>query len=278
MKQLLIACTVLCSGLAWGAVESAVVTEMAVPEGPGVEVVFVLDTTGSMSGLIQAAKEKIWAVANTFALAEPTPDIKMGLVGYRDRGDDYITKVTDLTYDLDAVYADLMKFEAGGGNDTPESVNQALHEAVTKLEWSTDDDTYRVIFLVGDAPPHMDYEQDVKYPNTCKTAAGNAVYINTIQCGTIAETTPIWRDIAAKAEGRYFRVEQSGGAIVAETPFDDELGELADDLDATRMYYGTAEVQAEMEDRMTVSSEIAASAPPRPRWPGACSARPRRVR
>ena len=79
----------------------------------------------------------------------------MGLVGYRDRGDDYVTKVTNLTNDLDAVYNTLMEYQANGGNDTPESVNQALHEAITKLAWSKDPDTYRVVFLVGDAPPHM---------------------------------------------------------------------------------------------------------------------------
>jgi len=42
-----------------------------------IEVVFVLDTTGSMGGLIQAAKEKIW-FATTMAQAEPAPEMKMG--------------------------------------------------------------------------------------------------------------------------------------------------------------------------------------------------------
>src|SRR4030042_4170733 len=140
-------------------------------ERPQVEVVFVLDTTGSMGGLIQAAKEKIWAIANTLASTKPAPDIKMGLVGYRDRGDIYITKVTDLTDDLDAVYEQLMGFAADGGGDTPESVNQALNEAVTKVNWSKDGKAYRVIFLVGDCPPHMDYTDDVKYSESCKAAA-----------------------------------------------------------------------------------------------------------
>jgi Mg-chelatase subunit ChlD len=54
---------------------------------PIVDVVFVLDTTGSMSGLIDAAKEKIWSIASTMAAAQPTPEIRIGLVGYRDRGD-----------------------------------------------------------------------------------------------------------------------------------------------------------------------------------------------
>ncbi len=107
----------------------------------------------------------------------------MGLVAYRDKGDEYITKVIDLTDDLDAIHGHLKKFVASGGGDEPEHVNQALHDAVHKIKWSTDKKTLRIIFLVGDAPPHMDYNDDVKYPETCKKAVEKGIIINTIQCG-----------------------------------------------------------------------------------------------
>jgi len=233
----------------------------AKPAAAEIEVAFVLDTTGSMGGLIQAAKEKIWAIANTLATTKPAPHIKLALVGYRDRGDAYITKRTDLTDDLDAIYKELMSFQAEGGGDTPESVNQALHEAVTKLSWSKDDKTYRVLFLVGDAPPHMDYKDDVKFPETCKLAATAGIFINSIQCGAIGDTEPIWREVAMKAEGRYFRVEQSGGAILAATPFDTKLAELAKDLDATRVFYGAKEEVAKQAERTKNADAIYASAP-----------------
>src|SRR5271155_6139328 len=81
----------------------------AAPAGPGavgkaapkVEVVFCLDTTGSMGGLIEGAKVKIWAICNQIASGKPSPDLKVGLVAFRDKGDDYITKVFDLTDNLD---------------------------------------------------------------------------------------------------------------------------------------------------------------------------------
>ena len=225
-------------------------------ERPRVEAVFVLDTTGSMGSLIQAAKEKIWAIANTMASAKPVPEIRMGLVGYRDRGDAYVTKLTPLTDDLDAVYSDLMAFRADGGGDGPESVNQALHEAVTRIEWSTDRKTYRVIFLVGDYPPHMDYDQDVPYPASCKAAATAGISINTIQCGNHSPTTPVWREIAANADGRFFQVEQSGGAILADTPFDAELAELSRSLDTTRVYYGSSDVQARQHARDALGASL----------------------
>src|SRR5438128_9520154 len=139
---------------------------------PQVEVVFCLDTTGSMGGLIDAAKRKIWSICSQIASGKPTPQLRVGLVAYRDRGDAYVTKVFDLTDDLDAVYANLMSLRAEGGGDFPESVNQALHDSVTKVKWGQGKKALKIIFLVGDAPPHMDYKDDVKYPETCKLAVG----------------------------------------------------------------------------------------------------------
>ncbi|MFV2090726.1 MAG: vWA domain-containing protein, partial [Pseudomonadales bacterium] len=138
---------------------------------PKIEVVFVLDTTGSMTDLIQTAKDKIWSIASTMASAQPAPEIRIGLVAYRDRGDAYITRVVDLSDDLDSVYATLIDFEADGGGDGPESVNQALNDAITQISWSQDPGSYQVVFLVGDAPPHMDYPDDVKYPDVLAEAA-----------------------------------------------------------------------------------------------------------
>jgi Mg-chelatase subunit ChlD len=118
-------------------------------EKPKVDVVFVLDTTGSMGGLIQTAKEKIWSIATTMASAQQAPEIRIGLVAYRDRGDAYVTRVVDLSPDLDSVYATLMDFQARGGGDTPESVNKALYDAVHNMSWSQEDQAYQAIFLTA---------------------------------------------------------------------------------------------------------------------------------
>ena len=84
---------------------------------PAVEVVFCLDTTGSMGGLIEGAKQKIWSICNQIASGKPTPDLKVGLVAFRDRGDAYITKVFDLSNDLDAIHGHLKGFQAQGGGE-----------------------------------------------------------------------------------------------------------------------------------------------------------------
>jgi len=209
------------------------------PDRPQIEVCFVLDTTGSMSGLIEGAKQKIWSIANEIISAKPTPRLKIGLIGYRDRSDDYVTKTYSLTDDLDDVYAKLNAFSAGGGGDTPESVNQALNEAVTQMSWSKSREVLKIIFLVGDAPPHMDYQDDVKYQKTCKLAAESDLIINTVQCGNITATTPIWKEIARLAEGSYVAIGQSGNMVRISTPHDEELAKLQRELNGTVVLYGS---------------------------------------
>lgn len=210
-------------------------------ERPLVEVVFVLDTTGSMGGLIQTAKDKIWSIASTMASARPAPEIRIGLVAYRDRGDAYVTQVVDLSRDIDSIQATLMDFEAAGGGDGPESVNQALREAIHRISWSRDPDAYKVVFLVGDAPPHLDYRDDVQYAESVAIARQRGIAVNAVQCGEDTGTTVHWQRIAQLGGGTYFRVDQAGSAVAIATPFDSKLAELSAKLDETRLYYGTAE-------------------------------------
>jgi uncharacterized protein YegL len=228
-------------------------------ERPRVEAVFVLDTTGSMSGLINAAKEKIWSIANTMASAQPAPEIRIGLVAYRDRGDAYVTKVVDLSTDLDSVYATLMDFRADGGGDGPESVNQALDDALNRISWSQDQKSYKVVFLVGDAPAHMDYQDDVKYPVTIAAAKQRGIVVNAIQSGRNGETSTMWQQIAQSGSGDYFKVEQSGNGVAIATPFDRELAELAAKMDETRLYYGNEEKKAQQRSKVAASDKLTAS-------------------
>lgn len=216
-----------------------------------VEVVFVLDSTGSMSGLIEGAKQKIWAIANEIVCRKPAPEVKIGLITYRDKGDEYVTKMFDLTDDIDAVYGNLTTFKAAGGGDGPESVNQALNEAVCKMSWSDGkEQVYRVIFLVGDAPPHMDYQDDVKYEISCKEALDKNILINTIQCGTMADCTPIWQEIAKKGEGEYVQIGQQGDMVAVTTPFDEKIAALTRELNATVIGYGSRELRSEVSEKL----------------------------
>jgi len=222
---------------------------------PRVDVVFVLDTTGSMSGLIQTAKEKIWSIATTMASAQPTPEIRIGLVAYRDRGDQYVTKVVDLSDDLDSVYATLMDFAADGGGDTPESVNKALYDAVHNMSWSQGEQAYQAIFLVGDAPPHMDYNE-MQYPAIVATAAKKGILINTVQCGDMPFTVAPWTQIASLGHGSFFQVEQAGSAVAYTTPYDEEIAELSAKLDDTRLYFGSDDEKEKMKAKVSATEKL----------------------
>jgi hypothetical protein len=229
-------------------------------EAPKVDVVFVLDTTGSMGGLIEGAKLKIWSIANQIISGSPTPELRVGLVGYRDVGDDYVTRVFDLSSDLDEVYANLMSFQAGGGGDTPEHVNRALHEAVEEIAWSDDHGSLRILFLVGDAPPHVDYDDGFDYKSVCQAAVRRDIVINTIQCGGMAETVEYWREIALLGEGEYAAIPQTGGMRSIPTPMDEEISRLSAEMDATVVAFGDAESFERKREADEMVAEMPAAA------------------
>src|SRR5687768_11903365 len=80
------------------------------PAHPRVEVAFVLDTTGSMGGLIDGAKRRIWTIARRIGEGRPRPDLRIALIGYRDQNDAYVTRIHDFSGDMDEVYERLMSF------------------------------------------------------------------------------------------------------------------------------------------------------------------------
>jgi Mg-chelatase subunit ChlD len=225
-----------------------------------VEVAFVLDTTGSMADLIDGAKRKIWSIATTIVETNPDADVSMALVAYRDRDDAYVTKVTPLSEDIQGLYGKLIKLEADGGGDTPESVNEALDKAVRGLQWSAGSDTRRIIFLVGDAPPHMDYVQEKQYPEIVREAAARGIIVNTVQAGEMWETTEIWQEIAQYGHGRFIAIPQSGGEVsIIITPYDDDIRHLQGELDRSVVPYGSRERQDELKQKLAEKAAAPAS-------------------
>jgi hypothetical protein len=237
----------------------AVAPARATPEEPAagarrikpiVEVAFVLDTTGSMGPLIEGAKRKIWSIATAIVDENPHAEVRMGLVAYRDIGDEYVTKVFNLTADIQDLYADLLELKARGGGDWPESVNEALHIGITKLNWTQGSEHCRIIFLVGDAPPHMDYAQDIKYPEVVRIARERDIIVNAVQAGGARDTERVWRDIAQMGRGKYLPIPQDGGhLVVIETPWDVEIIELQRRIHGTVIPYGSRMQRSSVEQK-----------------------------
>ena len=208
--------------------------------GKNAEIVFCLDATGSMGGLIDTAKEKIWDIVSRLAQSSDINSLKMGMIFYRDRGDSFITKQIILTDDLDEAYSDLLEITADGGGDSPESVNQALNESITNMSWSTNPKTYKTIFVIGDCPPHMNYKNDVLYSESCKKAAEKNIIINTIKLGN-ACTDAIYhfKKMAECTNGEFLKLDQDASDYSIETPYDTEINDISKNIDASRIYYGT---------------------------------------
>lgn len=220
------------------------------------ELVFVLDTTGSMGGLLEGAKQRIWGIINEVMQRESRPRVRVGLVAYRDVGDEYVTKVLPITEDLDLVYTTLMEYKAEGGGDEPEDVRRALSDGVSKTGWAEPrNGLAQIVFLVGDAPPQMYVQQPDVIETTSKAVRKN-IFINTIQCGWLDGTKEIWQQIARRGEGKYFSIAQDGGVLAIETPYDEELAALAQTISRTYITYGAASTQVSNSVSI-VNNEIA---------------------
>jgi Mg-chelatase subunit ChlD len=227
------------------------------------EMVFALDTTGSMGGLIEGAKQRIWGIVNEVMQSESRPNVRIGLVAYRDRGDRYVTEVFPMTDNLDAVYTTLMDYRAEGGGDGPENVRRALADAVHKAGWSQQSDRIaQVVFLVGDAPPHTDYQDEPDTKKTAVEAKRKGMIVNSIQCGEISGTKEVWQEIAQYGGGRYFAIPQDSGVVAILTPYDEKLGALSNQLGGTYLAFGGEGMRAASRARHEAAeAKIAAAAP-----------------
>ena len=134
---------------------------------------------------------------------------------YRDRGDEYITRSLPFTSDVRAFSERLQGVSAGGGGDEPESVNQALAEAV-RANWRPG--AAKVMFLVGDAPPHMDYQGDVPYGRSLKAAVAKGIRIHSVAASGLSPLgTLVWRQIAQFTRGKFIFIEYGSAAATAES-------------------------------------------------------------
>jgi Mg-chelatase subunit ChlD len=227
---------------------------------PRVEVVFALDTTGSMSGLIDGAKRKIWSLAQFIGSGQPKPELRVGLVAYRDRGDAYVTRFYDLSDDLDAVFEHLQAFEADGGGDGPEDVNRALADAINRSSWTEGQNTLKLVYLVGDAPPHDDYTDQADSRALARRAKDKGIRINTVRCGSDSSTQLAFTRIAGIASGEYASIDQTGGVRTIATPYDDKLAALNGKLMGTAIGYGSGagELRRKVATSMAAPASIAA--------------------
>ncbi len=182
----------------------------ALPATPRLDVLFLLDATGSMGDEIGQIQQTIVSIAERIDRIQPRPELRFGLVAYRDRGDDYVTRVNDFTANVDEFQGLLLNTAAGGGGDDPESLNEGLHAAIQRVGWA--DDAVRLTFLVADAPPHLDYDQDYDYVTESQAAVSKGIKVYTIAASNSGdEAEYIMRQISQQTLARFiFLTYQQG--------------------------------------------------------------------
>lgn len=171
-----------------------------------IDVVFLFDSTGSMSDEIAVVKRTMKEMMDKVASGTPRPILRYGIATYRDRGDAYVTKTFPFTSDPDKAKQHIDSVQADGGGDGPESVNEALHVAIQKMEWDRGKGVSRLIYLIGDAPPHLDYPNDYNYKEELKVAKQRGITIHVIGCGEItdyANGVPIFKEVAQRTAGSF---------------------------------------------------------------------------
>lgn len=211
-----------------------------------IDVVIALDVSGSMDGLIESAKQRLWDIVNELGRAQPQPELRLAILSYGDPEygvqSGFVRIDLPFTSDLDAVSKTLFEFTTDGGD---EYVARVVQTAVDDLNWTTEPDAMRVIFVAGNEGAHQDPQLAVLQATTA--AASSGITVNTIYCGSETDgDAPGWRQVATSTNGIFASINQDTAAVAnIATPMDQELANLNKELNETYVAFGQEGVAAQ---------------------------------
>lgn len=189
-----------------------------IPDPVPLDIVFILDTTGSMGEEILRLRATIELIYLNLANLDSQPHIRFGMVLYKDIDDEYDTKMIQLTESLEGFSRSLNQVEASGGGDTPENLQAALELSMRSMNWNTTG--VRLGFIITDAPPHLDYEQAYTYVDASRDARSMGIKFFGVGTGGLPLSGEyVLRQIAQYTGGKYIFLtygetgESEGGSI-----------------------------------------------------------------
>ncbi|MEM6803357.1 MAG: VWA domain-containing protein [Bacteroidota bacterium] len=200
-----------------------------------IQVALLLDISGSMNGLIEQAKSKLWQVVNELSDAqkgERNPNLEIALYVYGgstlDSQKGYVQQLAPLTTDLDLISEKLFSLTTNGGE---EYCGQAIQLAHLELDWSKSQEDLKMIFIAGNEPFN---QGSMPYQNVCQQAKAQDILVNTIFCGPHLEgINSFWKHGADLAGGAYMNIDHNVQSVHIATPYDDEISQLNVDLNDT---------------------------------------------
>lgn len=173
-----------------------------VPARVALDIVFVFDTTGSMGEEIERLKRTIELIYLNLSSMQGKPRVRFGMVLYKDRGDEYITRMVPLTENLNDFQSALNEVEADGGGDLEEDLQSALHDLLYQMQWGNN--AIRMGFIITDAPPHLDYGQSFTYAHAVKSAREKGLKIFSVGTGGLdIKGEYVLRQISQYTGGKY---------------------------------------------------------------------------
>ena len=204
-----------------------------------IQIAFLLDVSGSMSGLIAQAQAQLWTIVNFLSHLQKDgqkPSIEFAVITYGNAGlaeKGHIDVVAPFSTDLDLISDKLFLLSVSGGN---EYCGQALQTGLDSLKWSADTSHLRMIVIAGNEP----FDQgECNYIPVCDTLARRGLYLNTVYCGGIDEGISFqWENAAIIGQGEYLNIEQDLEIAQIETPYDGKIIDLYQQYKATYLFFG----------------------------------------
>ncbi len=216
------------------------IREVSAKNDTKIQVAILLDTSGSMSGLINQAKSRLWNIVNiltTLKYQGKSPMIEIALYEYgssRISNRDYVRQITPLTTDLDLISEKLFALTTGG---SVENCGTVIDNATRTLEWGNNESDMKLIYIAG----NEEFTQGrISYKAAIENSLKKDIYVNTIHCGD-AETgiRDLWRDAAIRGKGKFFNIDSNAKVRYVETPYDDMISHCNERLNKTYMNYGS---------------------------------------
>jgi hypothetical protein len=207
---------------------------------PLVQMAILLDTSGSMDGLIEQAKSQLWKIVNELIASKKngqSPNIEVALYEYGKDSisakEGYIRQIVPLTTDLDKVSEELFALRTNGGS---EFCGQVIQKATLELAWSKSNADLKLIFIAGNEP----FTQGpVKFQDSCKAAITKGIVVNTIHCGSYQDgVSGKWKAASLLADGSYLNIDQNRKVQHIAAPQDQEIAKLGQELNKTYIAFG----------------------------------------
>ena len=231
---------------------------------PLIQIAILLDTSGSMSGLIDQARRQLWSIVNELATAKrggKRPELQVALYEYGKSSipasEGHLRMILGLTTDLDKVSQELFALRTNGGQ---EYCGLVIQSAVQGLQWSESHNDYKAIFIAGNEP----FTQgSVRYQDACSAAIARGITINTIYCGPHTDGVKTgWEDGAKLADGSFLSINQNRQVAAVKTPYDARLSELSSQINKTYVRFGREADRARSQSLQTTADAAAAGAAP----------------